>query len=485
MATVQRIALIGLVTCIGLFAGLAIGAAFFVPADSGLAGPAIALVYGLGGGTMALIGGVIASRRLEQRALRRALVIAVILVAAIAAWVGFRLSVVSAAQAATGTPSERVDLLTFAHGAIPVRVGGSGSALGVSFESAMRAIDGNAGGYGLSQKPGSADTDVEFVYQLPAPTIFDRLAVPNILETPSPTITFTRLVEVHGSAASASDGFTRLASTTLTTHAKRGMVTELTVHAKTPVRWVKLRLAGGIQVTTPQSYFEFSEIIGNGTQETPPLSTNFRGVWKGRGVLIELRQDGPIVSGCYDRGGQLSGQVTGNVVRATGFAQVNKVPSAFILGIAADGALHGVRSTNSGPFTLITGEPASAGTAPTCPPSPAVLGCGAVIHGISFDFDSAVIRADSAPVLMRLHDGLRNDSSATVVIEGHTSSEGADDYNLKLSERRARSVVQDLVTRGIAASRLQAVGVGEARPLANNDDESGRSLNRRVEVHCR
>jgi len=263
------------------------------------------------------------------------------------------------------------------------------------------------------------------------------------------------------------------------------MVTELTIHGKTPVRWVKLRLVGGLQVMTPQSYFEFSEIIGNGTQETPALSTNFQGVWKGSGVLIQLQQDGPLVSGCYDRGGQLTGTVTGNIVRATGFAQVNKVPSAFILAVAADGSLRGVRSTNRGPFALITGDPAPAGTAPNCPPPPAVLGCGAVIHGISFDFDSAVIRADSAAVLARLHDGLRNDTSTTVVIEGHTSSEGTDEYNVKLSERRAQSVTQDLAKRGTAAARLQAVGVGEARPLARNDDESGRSLNRRVEVHCK
>lgn len=199
MVIIQRITLVALLTCVGLFAGLAVGAAFFVPADSSLAGPAIALMWGFGGGAIALVGGVITARRLEQRSLRRALLIAAALVAAIAAWIGFRISVVSAApaaQAASGVPSERVDLLTFAQGAIPVRIGGSGAALGVSFESAMRAIDGNPGGFGLSQKPGTADTDLEFVYQLPAPTTFDRFAVPNVLETPSPTVTFTRLVEV-------------------------------------------------------------------------------------------------------------------------------------------------------------------------------------------------------------------------------------------------------------------------------------------------
>jgi hypothetical protein len=115
-----------------------------------------------------LIGSVTVVRRLEQRALLRAPLIAIVLVAATAAWVGLRLSVVSAApaavQAAKSTPSERIDLLTFAQGAIPVSVGGSGSGLGVSFESAMRAIDGDPLGFGLSQKPGAADTDLEFVY---------------------------------------------------------------------------------------------------------------------------------------------------------------------------------------------------------------------------------------------------------------------------------------------------------------------------------
>ena len=100
MSAVQRIALVALLTCIGLVAGLAVGAAFFVPAGSGLAGPAIALMYGLGGGAVALIGGVITARRLEQQALLRALLITIVLVVAIAVWIGFRLSVVSAAPAA-------------------------------------------------------------------------------------------------------------------------------------------------------------------------------------------------------------------------------------------------------------------------------------------------------------------------------------------------------------------------------------------------
>jgi hypothetical protein len=391
-----------------------------------------------------------------------------------------------AGQEAATPPPERVDYLTFAQGAVPVTVGGAGARLGASSEMAIQAIDGNPGDFGLTLRPGQSEMDTEFVYQLPASTIFDRFAIPNVLETPSPSATFTKEVEVQGSAVGPEQGYTLLASGTLTTHRARGQMTELTVLSKTPVRWVKLRLKGGIQVMRPEMFFEFSEIIGNGTQQATPLADHFHGVWKGRSVLVELRQDGPVVSGCYDVDGELTGTVSGNILRAVGAGGRTRVPSAFILGVSADGALFGVRSTNGGPFRLYTGEEAPAGSGPECPsPPPVVLGCGSVIHGINFDFDSASIRPESEPVLARLFEGLRGAPSASIAIEGHTSSEGSDEYNLRLSERRAQAVVANLVGRGIPASRLAAVGVGEKRPIAGNDDESGRSLNRRVEVRCR
>lgn len=391
--------------------------------------------------------------------------------------------------ASPGQPSaavpDRIDYLTFAQGAVPIAVGGAGAKLGASFEAAIRATDGNPLGFTLTNKPGDAQTDTEFVFQLPAPTIFDRFAVPNVVETPSPTQTFTRQVEVHGSAAGPDAGYVLLGSGTLTTHKARGELTNLAVHSKTAVRWVKLRLVGGIQIMRPATFFEFSEIIGNGTQEVPPLADHFRGVWKGRGVLIELRQDGPIVSGCYDTDSRLTGTVTGNILRAVGVGQRDGVLSAFIMGVSENGTLRGVRSTNRGPFGLYTGERAAAGLASSCPPPPPIaLGCGAVIHGITFDFDSAAIRGDSQPVLAKLFEGLGAERSSSILIEGHTSSEGTDEYNMALSERRAQAVVGDLVKRGIDVKRLKAAGIGERRPIAGNDDESGRSLNRRVEIKC-
>ncbi|RPI54019.1 MAG: hypothetical protein EHM55_12055 [Acidobacteria bacterium] len=161
---------------------------------------------------------------------------------------------------------------------MPVGIGGAGTKLGANFEAAVRITDGDPTAFTVSSRA-IADTDTEFVYQLPALTTFDRFAVPNIVETPSPTVTFTKVVEVHGSATSATEGFQMLASATLQTHRSRGLVTELPVTRTLPVRWIKVRLVGGINILQPASSFEFSEIVGNGTQETSPPVTHFSDVW--------------------------------------------------------------------------------------------------------------------------------------------------------------------------------------------------------------
>lgn len=298
-------------------------------------------------------------------------------------------------------------------------------------------------------------------------------------------MTFTHVVDVHGSATSATDGFQLLASATLHTHRARGHVTELPVVARRPVRWIKVRLLGGISILRPASSLEFSEIVGNGAQDTPPLATHFSGVWRTQANRVQLAQSGPVVSGCYDSDGDLKGTVTGNILRATGLDRRDKTPSAFLLGVAADGVLQGVRSTNGGPFRLYTLAVAPAGSRVDCGvPAPPTLGCGSIIHSITFAFDSADILAASAAVLTELFKGLEGDSSTRIVIEGHTSSEGTEDYNERLSQRRAQAVVADLVRRGLSSQRLSAAGIGERRPIATNNDESGRSLNRRVEVKC-
>ena len=202
------------------------GAAFFVPPGSGLAGPAIVVVWGLGGAVLALIASAVTVKRLEPHGLRRALVLAGAIVAAIVVWIGFQLSVV---QAQSTTPPqqspERIDLLTFAQGAVPVSIGGSGATLSA------------------------------------------------------------RLSE--------------------TAHRRRH-----------PSR---------------------------ATFAASGRAVAYRGTAAGRAPRHRLLRSR----------GQLTGTVTGNILRATGVAQVNRIPSAFILNVGGDGGMRGVRSTNGGPFALL------------------------------------------------------------------------------------------------------------------------------------
>ena len=72
--------------------------------------------------------------------------------------------------------------------------------------------------------------------------------------------------------------------------------------------------------------------------------------------------------------------------------------------------------------------------------------------------------------------------SVTTTVEGHTDSVGSDAYNQNLSERRANAVREALISEGVDGSRVSSVGYGEARPIADNSTDEGRSMNRRVEA---
>jgi len=107
----------------------------------------------------------------------------------------------------------------------------------------------------------------------------------------------------------------------------------------------------------------------------------------------------------------------------------------------------------------------------------------AAVYGIYFDTDSASIKAESEPALKAIADMLKQNSSLKVYIVGHTDMTGALEHNMDLSKRRAESVVQELVNKyGISSSRLKAMGAGPLCPVATNQSEEGRKLNRRVEL---
>lgn len=131
-----------------------------------------------------------------------------------------------------------------------------------------------------------------------------------------------------------------------------------------------------------------------------------------------------------------------------------------------------------------------------CPPAPPAPACDSgaagielggcepgqtlVLHGVNFAFDQAVLTANARTLLDQLVLALKASPHLRIEIGGHTDARGGDAYNQALSARRAHSVVDYLVGQAIAPQRLQAVGYGETAPLADNQTEAGRQLNRRV-----
>jgi outer membrane protein OmpA-like peptidoglycan-associated protein len=99
-----------------------------------------------------------------------------------------------------------------------------------------------------------------------------------------------------------------------------------------------------------------------------------------------------------------------------------------------------------------------------------------------FKFDSDEILPEQKDNLDKIAEFLEKKSERDVSIEGHADSTGEDDYNLDLSERRAKAVRSALIERGIPESRIEAVGFGETRPVVSNETADGQRRNRRVEV---
>ena len=425
--------------------------------------------------------------------LRASIAATVIVFAAVAGFAGPQDPGGSANRAASGQSAappadiERTDWLTFAHGALFVRQ--SGMAVGSS-SRVLGMIDGDSRKLTLSTDAGDP---IELVYGLPADTTFDRFAIPNVVETPG-NATFFRTVVISGSLEGSDAGYQVLASAELETHGPDQQTTVLVPDLVAPVRWVKVNLANGINIEPGhegRTNLEFTEVIGYGVQEVYPLSTAFSGVWDFRlaerpdmrGTPFALRQTGSTLSGCLGTA-TLHGTINGSIARATGVDAATGRPVAVILVADDDGAIHGAWSQNNRVFGARTAVVDPAVESPCAEDLPPPAACGSMVY-LNFDIDSAVIRPESYQVLSDLYNRLLAAWRVNVSIVGHTSTEGTEDYNLALSERRAQAVVDDLVGRGYDASTISATGRGESEPLIQRDDtESARSINRRVEIDC-
>lgn len=99
-----------------------------------------------------------------------------------------------------------------------------------------------------------------------------------------------------------------------------------------------------------------------------------------------------------------------------------------------------------------------------------------------FDFDSVILKRGAHIEIDRVAKILKRYSQTAIRVEGHTDNIGDKQYNKKLSDKRAMTVNNALVARGVDSSRIETVGYGETKPVADNYDPAGRQLNRRVEI---
>jgi len=104
-----------------------------------------------------------------------------------------------------------------------------------------------------------------------------------------------------------------------------------------------------------------------------------------------------------------------------------------------------------------------------------------IVNGIKFDVNKATLKPESMGPINRIYKLMKKQPDLRFSVEGHTDSDGDDDFNMELSKKRAKTVMDKLIAMGIDASRLKYTGWGESKPIDNNNTPEGKANNRRVE----
>ena len=103
----------------------------------------------------------------------------------------------------------------------------------------------------------------------------------------------------------------------------------------------------------------------------------------------------------------------------------------------------------------------------------------------NFESDSATLSPEYIAKIDEVAKVLVQNSEYKVLLEGHTDATGSEEYNQKLSEKRAQAVAAELIKMGVSKDRIKTVGYGELSPIATNKTKEGRAQNRRVDAKFR
>ena len=101
---------------------------------------------------------------------------------------------------------------------------------------------------------------------------------------------------------------------------------------------------------------------------------------------------------------------------------------------------------------------------------------------VSFDFDRFDVKPEGKGVVSAYADFLKSDTKSKVMIEGNADERGTVEYNLALGQKRAEAVRQELIQRGVTATRVEAISNGEEKPLAKGSNEAAWAKNRRADL---
>jgi outer membrane protein OmpA-like peptidoglycan-associated protein len=301
-----------------------------------------------------------------------------------------------------------------------------------------------------------------------------------------------REVVVEVSDTSAADGFKPIADVKMSEQ-KDGQA--FPVSAEVPGRWVRLTVK---ETGSKDGIAQIMEFRAFGDRLTHnPMPANVSGTYETSAGEFHLRQEGATVTGCYDHASEpLIGGMEGRILKFKyAIGESGSGPALLIISDAGD-VFGGWWRTDSTvvehpKLDPIEGKRKSSDPGATaCPQWSPEQGMAAELkkngrvrlYGINFDSDSDVIRDESKPTLEQVASMLKSNADLKLTVEGHTDSTATPEHNQDLSTRRANSVKQYLVAKGIDATRLDAAGFGATKPVASNDSALGRAENRRVEL---
>ena len=111
------------------------------------------------------------------------------------------------------------------------------------------------------------------------------------------------------------------------------------------------------------------------------------------------------------------------------------------------------------------------------------VGLGAAYITVLFDYDDDTLKEESLEELFTISRLMKANSKYTLLVEGHADERGTREYNLALSERRAKAVEDFLTATGVSSFNIEVVGYGEEMPVDNSSNETAWSKNRRAELY--